>query len=487
MLEFITLHYWEIGLFFFIYFALVNLIYAVLMIMGSYHTFKRISQVEQEDVVNIIKSNSLPEITFIVPVYNEKDKIYRCIENLLSITYRYKKIIVVNDGSDDGTFEMLLEKYALEPFPLHYEQTIPSKLVRGVYRSKIHLELTLIDKENGTKFDALNAGLNQCKTPYFVTVDADTIVDDAEFEAIIRPILMDPTTIGIGAGVRILNGCFLSYHKISTEKFPQSYFSSMQAIEYLRSFLMRQGWNYTGGNFCIAGAFSVFSRDAVMKIGGYAPTFANDLEIVMRLHRFYRELNIPYKIIYLADPVAFTECPEKYKRLAHQRMLWHRGLLESLWFHKKIFMNKKYGAFGMFVYPVAIFAEALEPIVEIFGYGFIILGFFLGLVTWEFFLLLILISWGFSTLYSIFSLVVEEFSFRKYPSLESLLKMVGYAFVENFGYRQLTLLWRANGFIGFFTRFNEIKDDEKVLREHYNENIKREQEKLDLINKKQIE
>ncbi len=460
-------YYWALGIFFLIYFGLVNFVYAIVTSLGSYNTAKRIQEQHKEDSTSILRSNSLPELTFLVPVYNEPTEIVKCVETLLSLSYRYKEIVVINDGSDDDTFDLLNETFALKTMPIHFPQKLPSKPIRGLYKSTTHSNLIVIDKENGTKYDALNAGLNACNTPYFITIDADTIIDDGEFESAIRPILTHPETIAVGAGVRISNNCLLVNRTISTEKFPKNYFPTMQTLEYLRSFLMRQGWNYTGGNYCIAGAFAVFSREAVMNIKGYAPTFANDLEIIMRLHRFYQEANIPYKITYLPEPVAWSEGPSTYKRLSLQRMLWHRGLLESLWFHKKMFFNHRYGAFGMFVYPVAVFGEAFEPLVEILGYIYVFVGVLLGIIGWHYICLLLLVSWGLTMIFSLFCLMIEELSYRKYPTYRGTLKLIGYALLENFGYRQLTLLWRANGFRSFFDRYKIIKEDNKIIQKKF--------------------
>lgn len=466
MSETFEYYYWAIGIFFLIYFGTVNFLYAIVISLGAFNTAKRIQEQNKEDSTSILRSNSLPEITFLVPVYNEPDNVVKCVKTLLNLTYRYKEIIVINDGSDDDTFDLLSETFSLKPVPIHFQEQLPSKPIRGVYKSTKNSKLIVIDKENGTKYDALNAGLNACDSPYFITIDADTIIDDNEFESAIRPILTHPETIAVGASVRISNDCFLKNRTISTEKFPKSYFPSMQTLEYLRSFLMRQGWNYTGGNYCIAGAFAVFSREAVMNIKGYAPTFANDLEIVMRLHRFYQDLDVPYRITYLSEPVAWTKGPTTYKRLSLQRMLWHRGLLESLWFHKKMFFNPNYGAFGTFVYPIAFLGEAFEPLVEIFGYTYIIVGVILGIIGWPYILLLLLVSWGLTMVFSLFGLMIEELSYRKYPTFVGTFKLIGYALLESFGYRQMTLLWRANGFFSFFDRFRIIKEDSKNIQQN---------------------
>ncbi|MEC7838719.1 MAG: glycosyltransferase [Chlamydiota bacterium] len=462
--------YWSIGLAFFVYFAVVNILYAILTMLGAYNTYKEYNELRREDLTKIIKSNSLPEISFVIPAFNESKNILSAVKSLLEISYRKKEIVIVNDGSDDDTLKVLIDYLELETCPVYFEEILASKPIRGVYKSRRYPEIVVVDKENGKRFDAINVGINSCSNPFFITIDADTIIDDEMFEAVIEPIFTHPETIAVGAGVRINNGCEVGYHKILTKDFPKSYLVAMQSLEYLRSFLMRQGWNYTGGNFCIAGAFAVFSREAVIRVGGFAPTFANDLEIVVRLQRYYKQNHLPYHIHYLSEPVAWTKSPKTYKHLAHQRFLWQRGTLESMWFHRAMFFNPDYGGFGCFVLPLAFLGEVFEPVVELLAYFFIAIGYYFGFLSLHAILVIFLISWGCTLIFSLFALIVEECSFRKYRSFSSIIKLCTYAFVENIGYRQMTIYWRVKGFIGFFKRFDEIKQDSKNINRVFEEN-----------------
>lgn len=460
--------------FFLIYFSIINIIYTILLAFGAYKIYHRQMELNLEDFTGILRSNSLPEITFLVATYNNASNNLSVVENLLNLSYRYKQILIVNDGSTDNTFELVKEKYQLTKIPVFYKTVLPSKPVRGVYRSKLFPEILCIDKENGEKFDALNAGLNACKNPYFITIDDDTFIEDENFEALIRPLLFSPETVAIGAGVRIVNGCDLSFNHIITDKAPRSYVDAMQSVEYFRTFLMRQGWDYTGGNFVTSGAFSILSTETIVKIGGYAPTNANDLEIIVRLNRVLKDLHITYKIGYLPDPVAWTEGPKTLKELGHQRMIWHRGLLESIWFHKKLFLNPKYGAFGLFVFPFMVLGEAIEPLVEILGYLYLIAVIALGISSIFYVFLLLAIIWGFNFLYTLSCLLIEELTFRKYRTNRSLALLIYYTAIENLGYRQLTLIWRLKGVFSFFKRFKKIKEDSKALNKSIEEIIKKE-------------
>lgn len=454
-----------VGAVFLTYFTMINLVYSILLLFGSLTVYRRKNELSVEDVEYLLHSNSLPEISFIIPSYNEGAHIISTIDNLLNLSYRYKQLILVNDGSTDDTMELLHKKYKLIQIATYYPETLPTKPVRGLYRSDNHPELIVIDKENGKKSDAMNAGLNACLNYYYISVDADTYVDDSYFEALIHPMLISSKMIAMGASVRIRNGCTFSFREITTQHFPQNYITAMQSIEYLRAFLMRQGWDYFGGNFCLSGAFAVYVTDAVKKSGGYAPTVADDLEIILRLNRVLKDSNVDYKIVYIPDPVAWTDGPSTFKELGRQRFLWHRGTMEASWFHKVMFLNPRYGKFGMFVYPFLVFAEILEPLMEVLGYIYIGIGVWLGLFQPMSILLVVFIIWAFTFAHSTFCLLIEEITFNKYPTIRSFSLLFFYSFIENFGYRQLSLYWRLHGIVGFFQRFREISRDSKTINE----------------------
>ncbi len=449
--------------FFLWYFSAINAIYTFLLALGMVQVYFRRKELSLEDFANILRSNSLPEICFIIPMYNEAKNIVKTIQGIQHLTYRYKQLIAVNDGSDDETMEVLKRELTLVPVPLFYQETVATEQVRCVYRSKTYPEIMVIDKGHRGKHDAINAGLNACTQPFFICADADTFIDNEAFQTLIHPILATPETIAIGASIRVRNGCTFNYNRISTTDFPKKFLPAIQGLEYLRSFLMRQGLDWIRGNFVIAGAFSIFSTDVIRKVGGFGPTVAEDIEIIVRLHRVLREAKIPYRIHYLPDPVSWTEVPSTMKALGKQRTKWHFGLLESIWYHKKMFCNPTYGPVGWFTYPFMVLGEAIEPLVEIMGYVYIMGMWYFGLLNIPFFVAFIILSFGFTFLYSVGCLLIEEISFKKYPSLKTLLILFSCCFIENLGYRQLNAFWKMRGFIRFFREFAKIRKDTKTV------------------------
>jgi len=236
-----------------------------------------------------------------------------------------------------------------------------------------------------------------------------------------------------------------------------------QGLEYLRAFLQRQGWSVFNSNFVIAGSFSIFPTDTIRKVGGFIASVAEDMEIIVRLHRIMKENKKKYKIFYLPDPVAWTEGPSSLKKLGNQRANWHFGLLETLYFHKKMFFDKSYGFLGLFVYPFWLFCEALEPLFEAAGYLIILSGVLLGYLNTSFCLLIIFVTLGFTFLYSLICLLIEELSFKRYTSLKVVLWMFFLSVIENLGYRQLNIYWRIKGFFKLFINFKHTKAEKEII------------------------
>lgn len=159
-----------------------------------------------------------------------------------------------------------------------------------------------------------------------------------------------------------------------------------------------------------------------------------------------REQGKDYRVQFVPDPVCWTEAPETVKVLSRQRRRWQRGLAETLWRHKKMTLNPKYGALGMLAMPYFIVFELLGPPLALLGYIVLPVSWALGLLSWPFVLAFLVFAVMLGQLLSISALALEEFSFRRHPRGREILRMSAYAAVENLGYRQLTDLWRGVAF-----------------------------------------
>lgn len=388
-----------------------------------------------------------PPISVLVPAYNEEATISTSVRSMLQLAYPALEIIVINDGSRDGTLEVLRRDFGLLPFPEAYRKKLPVRRIRGIYRSTVHPNLRVIDKENGGKADSLNAGINAARYPLVCGVDADSILQHDSLQRLVRPFMDDPRVIAAGGTVRIANGCVVSGGFLESVGLPQNHLALFQIVEYLRAFLFgRMGWSPLNAMLIISGAFGMFKKEAVIDAGGYrTDTVGEDMELVARLHRLNRVAKWPYRIVFLPDPICWTEAPEDLRTLRNQRIRWQRGLMESLWLNRALLCHRRGGAVGWLAFPVMLLFEGLGPLIETAGYLFMTLAFIVGAISWPAFAAFLLVALGLGLLLSASALLLEEITFHAYPRTSQLLTLMAGMVGENLGYRQLNSWWRLRG------------------------------------------
>ena len=430
------------------YFVILNIGYFLTGLFAFRSLRRYVRRLQTLDIEDLLGSAGMPPITLIAPAFNEEPTCVEATRSLLTLRYGDFEVLFVNDGSKDGTMLRMIEAFALEPTYRLPTGEIPTKgAIRGVYRSASHPKLWVIDKENGGKADTLNAGLNFCRTPLFCGMDADSLLEREALTRIVRPFVEDARTVAAGGIIRIVNGCTVGEGAVTNVRLPSELVPQLQVLEYLRAFLAgRMGWHELEATLIISGAFGVFRRDIVVEVGGYATdTVGEDMELVVRLHRHCQEKRIPYTIGFVPDPVAWTECPVTLAVLGRQRDRWQRGLIETLWRHRVMMFNPRYGRVGMIAYPYFVFLEMLAPLVEVFGYLTFVIALLLGRVSDVYAVAFLTLAIGLGIGLSITAVALEEMGFRRYPNRKDLYRLIGLAVLENFGYRQLTTYWRLRG------------------------------------------
>lgn len=434
--------------FFLAYFIAINGFYLLLNLLSLFN-LKVYMPNKVLDGLPQIYSGLEPPVSILVPAYNEQATIVASIQSMLQLSYPLFEVIIVNDGSKDDMLDVLKETFGLLPFPEAYRERLKTKTVRGIYRSTQYPNLRVIDKENGGKADALNAGINASHYPLFCCVDADSILQRNSLQGITYPFMEDNRVVAVGGTVRVANGCTVTGGFIKEIGLPGNLLALFQVVEYLRAFLFgRLGWSVLDGLLVISGAFGVFRKDTVLDVGGFrTDTVGEDMELVVRMHRLLRKKKKAYRMVFLPDPVSWTEVPEDFKSLKNQRMRWQRGLCESLFGNLSLMFSRNGGVAGWLAFPFMLIFECLGPMIEVTGYILMAIFYWLDFISWPVFLIFIFAAIGMGLLLSLSSLLLEEMSFHVYDRPRQILGLLFAAVLENFGFRQLNSVWRLMGLI----------------------------------------
>lgn len=429
-------------------------------VMASYTILAIISSVSLKSYLKrnrfirydvLLSLNDTPAISLIAPAYNEERTIRENILSLLSINYNNFDVIVVNDGSKDNSIPILIEAFSLVPVAVEEAGNIPTKQIRAVYRSSnpSFSKLLVVDKENGGKADALNAGINHSNNPYIVCIDVDCIMDKDVLLKLAKPFMeqSEERVIATGGVVRIANSCEIKAGKLVRVNAPDNLLARIQVLEYLRAFLLgRMAWARLDGLLLISGAFGMFDREIVVKAGGYnTKTVGEDMELVVRMRRYMIEHKLRYTVKYIPDPLCWTEAPETYTILGKQRSRWTRGTMETLWLHRGMMLNPKYRILGLLSFPYWFIYEYLAPIIEFLGLLITIVLICLGVLSWHYFFLFLAFVYCYALIFSMIALFAEEATYKRYKRLSDLRKLTVAAILEPIIFHPFTVYAALKG------------------------------------------
>ncbi len=437
-----------------VYFMAVNLTYLTFLLVAYREIVHYLRHNLFSNYRLLVQSELTPPVSILAPAYNEAGTVVESTKSLLKLNYGKYEVIVINDGSKDNTLGRLAEEFRMFRSRRIYQPHIRAKSVRGIYRSRQpeYRNLIVVDKENGGKADALNAGVNVASYEYVCCIDADSLLEVDALQKVVKPFLEDERVIAVGGIVRIVNGCKVVNGRVVDVGLSKHLLPVFQVVEYFRAFLSgRMFWHGFNGLLIISGAFGMFKRAAVIEAGGYRhDSIGEDMELVTRLHRMKREKKEPYRISFVPDPVCWTEAPESVGALAGQRNRWHRGLLDTLLLHKIMILNPRYGIVGLAALPYFTAAELFGPVIEFFGYVVMAVMFALGILDPEMAILFFIVAVFYGMMYSVGAVLLEEISFRRYPRVRDLAILIAVGVLENFGYRQMTIWWRVKAFWDYF-------------------------------------
>lgn len=391
-------------------------------------------------------------ITIVVPAYNEEVTIEASIRSLLALEYKLYEIVIVDDGSKDSTSSVLRETFHMQQVTRPIQRKIPCQPEEAVFETYAYkVPITLIRKKNGGKADALNMGINAAKYPYFICMDADSVLQFDSLEKIVRPVLEDGNVVAVGGAVRPCNGTEIRDGHVVSYAMPNKILPCMQVLEYDRSFLAaRILFDKFNGSIIISGAFGLFKKSIVIDAGGYdSTTMGEDMELVVKLHVFCREHGMAYRIRYATDAICWTQAPEKLSDLCKQRRRWHIGLFQSMMRHRRMLANPKYGMVGMISYFYFLIYELLSPYIEVFGLLTVAIAFFVDLINVPFMILFFGIYVIYSSVLSLTAFLARIHTIDLKITAMDMLKAIGLCILEVSGLR-LVLAWvRATALIGY--------------------------------------
>lgn len=432
--------------------------YLVLAFVSAFELRRHLYDAKVTNLEAIISSPFAPMISVIAPAYNESVSIVENIKALLTLYYPNFEIIIVNDGSKDNTLEKSIEAFELERVSYVIDYKIPCQEIRGVYKSrkKAFNHLTIIDKFNGGKADALNSGINIANGDYFISIDVDSIIDPHALKKLIKPFLeeTDEKVIAVGGVIRIANSCKIVDGQLVEINVPKEIIPRFQVIEYNRAFLLgRLAWSRLDGLLLISGALGLFDKEVVIDCGGYyTKTVGEDMELVVRMRKFMADQNKKYKVVYISDPLCWTEAPSSLKVLGSQRNRWTRGTIDTLFLHWNIFLNPKYKFMGMISHPFWVFFEWLAPIIEFSGILYFLLIAIFGQPNWTFFFLMLFFVYTFSIMFSAYAILFDHLAYHRYKKKRMILKLILTAWIEPICFHPLVVYWALRGNYDYFIK-----------------------------------
>jgi len=444
----------SIEYFFLTYGIILFIIYFGFILLASKAISKNKKTATFLNINDIKGAEDLPSVTLVAPAYNEGKTILVNVNSLLSIEYPYYSLIVVNDGSTDDSLPKLIQTFDLEEIPLYQGASeikhIPAKKIYKSTNVK-YKNLTIIDKDNGGRADALNCGIAYAQTNLVLCTDADCIIEQNALLKMVRPYLeeLDKEVIASGGAIGIVNNSVIKNGILKEVKLPKSIIARIQVVEYIRAFLLgRMAWGHVDGLMLVSGAFGMYPRRRLLEVGGFDPdTVGEDLELCIRLRSHMEKLKAPYEVIYIPEVLCWTEAPSTPKIFITQRDRWARGLFEVIKKHRKLFLNRKYNKVGTVFFPYWVFFEFAAPIVEFLGLIYIVLYLIFGAINWPIAIALAICVYLLGCIFSTIAILMFTKNFKHYSKPSVVVRLVIASYLEPFINHPLLLYGQIKGYL----------------------------------------
>lgn len=449
-------YYFENGIL--TYSIIVISIYLIQGLIATIQVKKYLNRTSIIDEQELLVSPYLPKISLIAPAFNESMVVIDAVKSLLAVQYFNLELIIVNDGSTDDTLEKLIAEYELYPDDAAPNFHIKTNPVRHKYvsRNPAYSNLIVIDKENGRKADASNAGINYSSGDYIAGVDLDGLLEPNSLIKLMEPILSNnkQRVVAVGGIIGATNDSIFKNGRLLKVNAPEKFYPRIQIVEYMRSFLFgRPTWSSYNGLLLISGALGLYEKEIVLAVGGFShEAIGEDMDLVMKVHEYCLKKKMNYKVDYIPVPLCWTELPTERKTLSNQRNRWMRGTIEVMIKFRKMFMNPKYGTVGMIGYPMWFLTELCAPIIELVGTIFIIFSLFYGILNVSSAIVFMISIYLICLFVSFYAITMYNFIFYKFQNKRDLLMLYKTAMAEAFIYHPQTLYWSLKGYYIHITK-----------------------------------
>lgn len=435
-----------------------GLLYLLIMAVSCRRMTTQLKSTMHSRYRELAGSEHVPPVSILVPAYNEELTIIESVRSLMTLEFPVYEVVVVNDGSRDRTLEVLIEAFGLRRSrQAGFRQLLACKSVKQVYRNPQYPKLVVIDKANGGKADALNAGINVSRFPLVATIDADSILEKDALIRMVKVYMENPEQhIAVGGNVRIANGSVVENGRVLEARLPRSPLAAMQYVEYMRAFLGgRLGWSSMNGLLIVSGAFGLFRKDYLIEVGGYEEDCpGEDMNIVMKLHQYMLERGKPYRILFCPDAVCWTQAPETLAVLGAQRRRWIRGTVWNVLRFRGLLFLPKYKVIGWLALPYTIVYETLSPFIRITGLAALVLYALMDMTRLPIVLAFLAANVLIGLVFTCGSMIMEELAFPNRTPARDMWRMIGWSAVMAVAYDPLNALWKLQGHLEYVRKSN---------------------------------
>ena len=432
-----------------LYYIALHAIYLVLVLLGATQVSRYHRGITFEEFQRIGSSRLSMPVSLIIPCFNESKIITETIRNALRLNYPQFEVIVVSDGSTDGTIPLLKESFHLRRIDRFGRRHLDTQEILGIYETPDHPNLVVIEKVNGRRADAINAAVNLSRYPLLCIIDADCVLETDALLHMARPFLHDTRVVAVAGIVRPSNGLSVGNGEILRNAFPETLLGMNQEVEYARSFQWaRIGLCNLKSMLCISGALLLIKKSLFEEVGGSWPeAITDDIEFTMRLNRHIhdRRRNDRARLVFAPDAVCYTEIPETLSQYASQRNRWQRGTMQALWRNAGMIFNPRYGMTGLFGMPFFLIFEALAAIVELVAWVLMVICLMLGIASGIEIIVMIFLAYILGVFLSLAAVVITESTRLRAASWRDFWRLILAIFIDNLGFHQFHLIVRVIG------------------------------------------